>query len=224
MSGGIEDELGRGSRERIWQACLVCALVGTAGFSPALAEEPLLKPDVPRLDTPAQGSAVSPAAPRSPLRGQVWHSEKLGGQKQRLQGGASGGSLGGFLRGNADANRLRGRAGSEMLEAEAQSSIGIIGVKFVMFTGRPPVINRVFPGTPAARTGLKIDDIIVAVDGIPTYGLTKEEVFDLIVGTPGTAVTLSLSRRGEFLAVTMNRMDLNEITDAWVRKDYLMSM
>ncbi|HEY9870584.1 MAG TPA: PDZ domain-containing protein [Candidatus Obscuribacterales bacterium] len=203
---------------------ILCALL-TGGTGPARSEAPLLKPDVPKLDTPSESAAPeAKIKPRGPLRGGVQHLEKLNAQPRRLKGNATGGSLGGFLKGNADARRLRGKAGADLLEAQAESGIGIIGVKFVMFGQRPPVINRVFPGTPAAGVGLRIDDIIVAVDGVPTYGLTKEEVYDLIVGTPGTPVTLSVSRKGEFVAVTMNRMDLNDITDPFVRRDYMMSM
>lgn len=198
-------------------------LFGTT--APARSEAPLLKPDVPKLDTPpGTDTPEAQIKPRGPLKGGVQHLEKLNAQPRRLKGNATGGSLGGYLKGNADARRLKGKAGADLLEAQAESGIGIIGVKFVMFGQRPPVINRVFPGTPAAGVGLRIDDIIVAVDGVPTYGLTKEEVYDLIVGTPGTPVTLSVSRKGEFLAVTMNRMDLNDITDPFVRRDYMMSM
>jgi hypothetical protein len=209
-------------------ALCLCAYALVSALAPALADQPLLKPDVPKLDTPSdiQGdlSTQNQLRQRPPLKGQIEHSEKAVTPHRQLRSSAQSGTLGGFQRGNADANRLRGRAGSDMLQAEAQSGIGIIGVKFVMFMGRPPVINRVFPGTPAMSKGLRIDDIILAVDGVPTYGLTKEEVYDMIVGTPGTPVTLSVVRRGEFLVVTMNRMDLNDITDPFVRKDYMMSM
>ncbi len=204
-----------------------CACVCLSMAAPALAGQPLLKPDVPKFDTATEAPAVAPsrdANRRAPLRGQIEHSEKAGVQQRGLRGGAQGGSLGGLQRGTADSHRLRGKAGNDLLQAEAESGIGIIGVKFVMFNGRPPVINRVFPGTPAMSKGLRIDDIILAVDGVPTHGLTKEEVYDLIVGTPRTPVTLSVVRKGEFIVVTMNRMDLNDITDPFVRKDYMMSM
>src|SRR5262249_17746109 len=99
-----------------------------------------------------------------------------------------------------------------------------IGVKFVLQLGKPPVINRVFAGTPAAQVGLVPEDVIVAVDGVPTAGLTKEEVYDLIIGSPGTRVNISISRGGDFQVVTCTRMDINELTDPVVRRDYMMSM
>lgn len=119
---------------------------------------------------------------------------------------------------------LNARLQDQGLNAQVQSSIGIVGVKFVTTTGHPPVINQVFPGTPAAEVGLSINDVIVAVDGVPTAGLSKDEVFDLIVGSPGTSVTLSIRRRGDFHAVTCTRMDINLLTDPRIRRDYLMSM
>jgi len=226
-SGKFEKQMTVAGLSRFLLTLSLCLSACLSAVVPALAEQPLLKPDVPKLDTPSDSPADSSPQfrQRAPLKGQIEHSERVVPPPQRqLRSGAQSGSLGGYQRGSADSNRLRGRAGSDVLQAEAQSGIGIIGVKFVMFMGRPPVINRVFPGTPAMSKGLRIDDIILAVDGVPTYGLTKEEVYDMIVGTPGTPVTLSVVRKGEFLVVTMNRMDLNDITDPFVRRDYMMSM
>lgn len=185
----------------------------------------MLKPDVPRLDTvkpEPQPEARSEPLPRAPLKGQVQHQAKPG-PPLRGQAGAAGGGLG-SLRGRADGGRLRGRASGERMRAQVESGIGIIGVKFVMYMGKPPIINRVFPLTPAAQLGLRVNDVIVAVDGVPTLGLTKEEVYDMIVGMPGTPVTLSLSRNGDFQVVTLTRMDLNDISDPWVRRDYMTHM
>lgn len=209
---------------------LTCLLWALMILIPALADElPVLKPDVPKVDQSTSESKLSSPEEKArgikgPLQGVIKHNEKFGAKENRLKGRAQGGGLGGFLRGYSDSNRLRGQTRNNQFNVEAKSGIGIIGVKFVMFGGRPPVINRIFPNTPAADKGLKIDDIIVAVDGVPTFGLTKEEVYDMIVGTPGTTVTLSVRRNGEFQAMTLNRMDLNDITDPWVRRDYMMSM
>jgi C-terminal processing protease CtpA/Prc len=100
----------------------------------------------------------------------------------------------------------------------------IIGVKFEMVIGRPPTIKIVFSGTPASEEGVRSNDVIVAVDGIPTYGLSKEEVYDLIVGTPHTPVTLSLQRGQDFSVKKLMRMDFNDIPDPQVKADYLKSM
>lgn len=119
-----------------------------------------------------------------------------------------------------DNNRLDASANSTMLNSAALRGIGIIGVKFIAEGGLPPVINQVFRGTPAAEQGLRPNDAIVAVDGVPTYGLTREECYDLIVGSPNTPVTLSIRRGSNFSVHTMMRMDFTELTDPAVRRAY----
>ena len=190
---------------------------------PAGAQDAQLKPDVPKLDTRVQTDQAQPEAKaKAPLQGKIEKVDKFGNP---LGGYASGGPGGGIGRGRAGIPRkMKGGANSDNFAVQAESGIGIIGVKFVLFMGRPPVINRVFAQTPAADMGLQVNDVIVAVDGIPTVGLTKEEVYDMIVGTPGTAVTLSINREGDYRAVTMTRMDLNDISDPFIRRDYMMNM
>jgi hypothetical protein len=183
--------------------------------------EPMLKLDVPRLATPKpplKGSVQqivvpTPPPPAKPLNG----AAQDGGKP--LNGKATGGpkTLGGLFKRKP---KIDSEVKQDMLNAQAQLGIGIIGVKFVMAFGRPPVINRVFPGTPAFEQGLKADDIIVAVDGVPTFGLTKDEVFNMIVGTPNTPVSVSVRHNQDFRVCKMLRMDFNEIKDPKVRRDY----
>ena len=178
----------------------------------------MLKPAVPELDSLVPQTAPpipSQPAPKSnpALKGGIQRSIKQ--NQPNMRSGI----------GQSDWDRfLRGDARDQGLSGGANSGIGIIGVKFVMSMGRPPVINRVFPLTPAFKVGLRNDDIIVAVDGIPTVGLSKEEVYDMIVGLPGTEVTLSIQRQGDYSSYKMLRMDLNDITDPYVRRDYLTHM
>jgi PDZ domain len=180
----------------------------------AAESDAVLKPDVPKFD--------GEAGKRKPLKGAIQHSEKIV-PKSALKGGTNdGANLSG--KGSMDSGHsLRGKAKSEraqILNAEAQSGVGIIGVKFVMGMGRPPTIYRVFPGTPAWENGLRARDIIVAVDGIPTFGLSKDEVYNMIVGAPHTPVTISFRRNSDFQVRKMERMDFNDITDPRVRQDY----
>jgi hypothetical protein len=201
----------------------IAVLQYLAGAQGTLAEPvpmPELKLAVPKFDT-------TPKKKMTPLKGSVQHSEPLAPKKVPLNGQAgTGGYKGGNLSGKAaaDSGNLSKSKAKEAkvdnLNAELQSGIGIIGVKFIMAFGRPPVINRVFPGTPAAEKGLRPNDIIIAVDGIPTYGLSKDEVYNMIVGAPRTPVTISFRRRNDFQVKTMERMDFNDITDPIVRRDY----
>lgn len=188
------------------------------GLVKVAQDDPILKPDIPKLD-------VVPK--KEPLKGGVEHNFKGGAdpakKKKKLKASANNSlfqpksRLGASL----DNNRFNAQVDDTKLESQAERSIGIIGVRFVSTNGYPPVINTVFPGTPAATAGVVPNDLIVAVDGVPTSGLTRDECYDLIIGTPNTPVTLSLRRGHNFFVRTMNRMDLNEMTDPRVRHAYM---
>ncbi|MBS1954640.1 MAG: PDZ domain-containing protein [Cyanobacteria bacterium SZAS-4] len=104
--------------------------------------------------------------------------------------------------------------------------IGIVGLKFVMETGRPPTIRRVFPSTPAYQAGLKDRDIISAVNGVSTEGLSKEEIFQMIAGPPNTEVSITITRGGIASEVKMQRMLVDELKaiDPEVYREYLLSI
>lgn len=197
------------------------------------AAAPALKAISPQIDPSADHKPEA----RRPLQATVEMTEKYERPKPRslraTQDGASlhaGADQRGFLgklRGGsrtANVDTLKSRANNSGFNVAATSGFGIIGVKFILSLGKPPVINRVFPGTPAMVVGLQKDDAIVAVDGVPTYGLSKEEVYDLIIGSPGSKVSLSIMRSGDFRVVSCIRMDINDLIDPIVRRDYLMSM
>jgi hypothetical protein len=192
--------------------------------APAFADDQvLLKPDVPKLDTSVE-------APKKTLKGTVQHSHKepAPAPKRPLSTGTnqsgSGFGIPGLGRLGSNRNQMKAQVKNNALDASAMVGIGIIGVKFEMIVGRPPTIKIVFSGTPASDEGVKSNDVIVAVDGIPTYGLSKEEVYDLIVGTPHTPVTLSLQRGQDFSVKKLMRMDFNDIPDPQVKADYLKSL
>ncbi len=205
----------------ISQTAIAAALVLTSvlpGFTEDVSAT--YKLAEPKLDT--SHSEEKPVKPRGPLTGNIQRTES-----HHPSNPLKGKTIFGGRYGKAK-DGLSGRAAddslSKPLAAQVQSSVGIIGVKFIASMGHPPVINQVFPGTPADQKGLRIYDKIVAVDGIPTAGLSKDEVFDLIVGSPGTQVTLSILRGSDFQAVNCVRMDINELTDPRVRRDYMINL
>jgi hypothetical protein len=224
VSRSAEMKRSNTSRQRCFALTFIIFLASAS--MPALSEPEVspgvapLKLDIPKLDTPIR---------RKPLKGSVQHNQHMKpppAQPVRARTPQTGNATNNGLAGKATADNggiLKGKAKqdkSDALTAIVQSGIGIIGVKFIMGFGRPPIINRVFPGTPAFEKGLRTNDIIIAVDGIPTFGLTKDEVYNMIVGTPHTPVTISFRRKNDFQVRTMDRMDFNEITDPQVRRDY----
>ena len=69
-------------------------------------------------------------------------------------------------------------------------------------------VVEVFPGSPAARAGLKHGDVIVAVDSQSLAGRTVNESSKLIRGKAGTDVRLIVVRAGRRHTVTIKRADV----------------
>lgn len=69
-------------------------------------------------------------------------------------------------------------------------------------------IDRVQPGSPAARAALHAGDRLLSIDGQGVTGLRVPEVVALLRGAAGTPVVLNLTRGGVDLAVTVRREEL----------------
>jgi hypothetical protein len=205
---------------------LLSALMLYASTSWTLAEEPILKPDIPKFDLTVpksktlkggvlhqEAGASAQSAPLKKMHSGVLDIFKKKQDKLKAQ----------VAKSTAD-SVLKSGASVNPLDSMIERGIGIIGVKFLLPTGRMPIINRVFPGTPAWQVGLRSQDVIVAVDGVPTLGLAQQDVYAMITGKPDTNVTISIRRSGNFIAKTMKRMDFNDIPDPLVRQDYLLSI
>jgi carboxyl-terminal processing protease len=67
------------------------------------------------------------------------------------------------------------------------------------------LIGRVFDQSPAKRSGLKVGDVIVAVNGKSLTGVPSTTATGLIEGPPGTDVTLTLHNNGKNRTVTVTR-------------------
>jgi hypothetical protein len=192
--------------------------------SQPIDNSPELKLDLPKLDTTPPSVKKSEPVKKAPLKGSVQHQEmiKSKGLSDGIDGSGTGKLDGSAKRGNLDGSAQFGGYRSRTARSgSADIGLGIIGVKFIMAFGRTPIIYEVFPGTPAAEVGMRPRDIIIAVDGIPTSGLSKDEVYNMIVGQPGTSVTISYKRKNDFQVRQLMRMDLNRIGDPFLRRDYL---
>jgi carboxyl-terminal processing protease len=89
--------------------------------------------------------------------------------------------------------------------ADISGKFGGLGIEISEQDGIPKVIAPI-DDTPAAKAGLQPGDLIVAVDGKDTQGLTIEEVVDVLRGAPGTTVKLGISRGAETpFEVTLTR-------------------
>lgn len=70
-----------------------------------------------------------------------------------------------------------------------------IGIEFDILHGYITVISPV-ADSPAERVGLQSGDQIIEIDGEDAYQITREEVFQKLRGTKGSAVEITVSRLG----------------------------
>jgi carboxyl-terminal processing protease len=81
---------------------------------------------------------------------------------------------------------------------ERYGGIGASALDATRFDPLPPgpVIISLVEGAPAARSGLRLGDAVIGVDGTDTTGWTNSRVVELVRGTPGTTVVLRVDRPG----------------------------
>lgn len=87
-------------------------------------------------------------------------------------------------------------SGSQIENARIQQGgkFGGLGIDFEIIDGYP-VITTVTQGQPADKQGLKAGDIIKAIDGVTARGRNKEEMNKVLVGQPGSKITLDIERK-----------------------------
>ncbi|MFN9911316.1 MAG: PDZ domain-containing protein, partial [Pirellulaceae bacterium] len=67
------------------------------------------------------------------------------------------------------------------------------------------VVVAPIEGSPASKAGVLPKDVITAIDGKSTKGMSTEDAVKLIRGKAGTSVTLSLRRKGQVLEMPLVR-------------------
>lgn len=105
---------------------------------------------------------------------------------------------------------------AEELAAQLEKNEGVyygIGAYVMMDAEtQTPYISGVIEGTPAEEAGLRMGDIIYAVEDTATFQMSLEEVTGLIKGEEGTAVTLTIVRDGEAFEQNVVRRKVNNPT------------
>ncbi|MEL6184692.1 MAG: S41 family peptidase, partial [Myxococcota bacterium] len=92
----------------------------------------------------------------------------------------------------------------EALKAEARPEFGGVGVDLAL-REREIVVVAVHADTPAARAGVRLGEILRAVDGAAVARLGLPRVADRIKGVPGTTVELDLERAGQVRTLALVR-------------------
>ncbi len=84
----------------------------------------------------------------------------------------------------------------DSLQFQMEGEYGGLGLEVTMEKGVVVVVSPI-RGTPAERAGLKAGDYITHIDGKPVMGLSLDEAVEKMRGPVGTAITLTVVRRGE---------------------------
>jgi len=97
---------------------------------------------------------------------------------------------------------LRSHAGGEE-RAEAYLGVGLVDRQVV---GQGALVTEVQEGTPASDVGLEVDDLIVAVDGSPTDGMTGL-IAAIRDNAPGDTIVVTVLRGGDELTLEITLTD-----------------
>ncbi len=93
-----------------------------------------------------------------------------------------------------------------------------IGAEIGLKNGQPTIVAP-FPGSPAARAGIRAGDVIVAVDGKSVGGLDLTTIVQRIRGSSGTDVTLTVRHAGsdQNVTITVQRAEVHVPNVSWTR-------
>ena len=81
-----------------------------------------------------------------------------------------------------------------------------IGIEIFQEELNSPVVLKVFPGGPCDKAGIKVDDVLLRVNGEEIQGRQMNEVTSKIkVNRPGTKLNIVVLRDGEELSFDLNR-------------------
>ena len=82
------------------------------------------------------------------------------------------------------------------MQASTNGEFGGLGIEVMMQDGQLKVVSPI-DQTPAARAGVRANDLITAIDGEPIKGLTLQQAVEKIRGPVNSSIRVTLSRQGE---------------------------
>ena len=102
----------------------------------------------------------------------------------------------------------------KLFQSQLTGSFSGIGAQVQLNADKQTEIIAPLENSPAMKAGLKTGDIILAVDGKTTQGMTLTEVVFAIRGPVGTPVTLTIQRQGETATqdITIVRAQISNTT------------
>lgn len=147
---------------------------------------------------------ANPAFPAERMNGNRFHDERLLNRTLQIALSASGGgahdadltqaAIRGMMNSLGDpyTTYLSAREIGALEESLRGGDFGGIGVYIVQDSKTKQILVEPIEGLPAERAGIKTGDEVLAVDGVPTAGLSLDAVEQKIRGPKGTDVRLLL--------------------------------
>lgn len=102
--------------------------------------------------------------------------------------------------------------GAAQLSRQLSDSFEGIGARLQLKDGFPQIAQTPVKDSPAAKAGLKAEDLIIKVDDNETKGQTLDEVVGMIRGEKGTKVKLSIRRGTEDFDIEVTRDTISNET------------
>ena len=91
----------------------------------------------------------------------------------------------------------------EAMRSRMKGQFAGVGMSFMSYRDTV-VVRGVNSDSPAERSGLRLNDRIVSVDGRDVIGIDSDSIMSLLRGDEGTELTLGIRRRGEAKELTIN--------------------
>ena len=91
----------------------------------------------------------------------------------------------------------------EAMRSRMKGQFAGVGMTFMSYRDTV-VVRGVNSDSPAERSGLRLNDRIVSVDGRGVVGIDSDSIMSLLRGDEGTELTLGIRRRGEAKELTIN--------------------
>lgn len=104
-------------------------------------------------------------------------------------------------------------------KASRTEAVGIVGFSFKYVGQEHPCVGNILPEGPAATVDIKTGDVLLAIDGNDTSMLSVQGSRQLLLGKPGSTVTVTIKRLDqESKNIVLTRMSSATIKDKRMRQ------
>ncbi len=111
--------------------------------------------------------------------------------------------LGPVFRGGVQQQQVISPKPSASAKIQNNNEPGVVGIDLQIRANQYPLLQRVFPNTPAAKAGLKPGDIVSKINGQSTKTLDIVTIDRLIPDRPGSLVKFEVQRQGKSIEIPL---------------------